>query len=318
MVDAASDGRSRRRALLRRLREPALLAVTLAALLAGGIAWLSGARDVSDACWIAGTVVAIVPATWWVVDALRHRRVGVDLIAVLSLVGTLLVGEYLAGALIGVMLATGQALDAAAERRATKDLRSLLDHAPRTARRRVGDTVETVPLEAVVAGDALVVGPGEVVPVDGWVTSEVAVLDESVLTGEPLAVQRRRGEAIRSGTVDAGGAFEMQARTTADLSTYAGIVRLAQDAAAESAPVVRVADRIAGWFLPVALAVAGAAGYSAARRPARSPFSSSPHPAHCCWPRPSRSCRVCPAPRAAASWSVTAGRSRIWGMQPHW
>jgi cation transport ATPase len=137
---------------MRRLREPALLAVTLAALLAGGIAWLAGAGDVADACWITGTAVAIVPATWWVVDALRHRRVGVDLIAVLSLIGTLLVGEYLAGALIGVMLATGQALDAAAERRATKDLRSLLEHAPRTARRRDGDTVESVPLEGDVGG----------------------------------------------------------------------------------------------------------------------------------------------------------------------
>lgn len=259
MVDVPADARSRRRALLRHLKEPALLVVTLAALVAGGIAWLADARDVADACWIAGTVIAIVPATWWVIDALRRRRVGVDLIAVLSLIGTLLVGEYLAGALIGVMLATGQALDAAAERRATKDLRSLLEHAPRTARRRVGDDVETVPLEDVAAGDALVVGPGEVVPVDGWVTSESAVLDESVLTGEPLAVQRRRGEAVRSGIVNAGTVFEMQARTTAEESTYAGIVRLAREAAAESAPVVRIADRIAAWFLPLALAVAGAA-----------------------------------------------------------
>ncbi|MDH6676756.1 heavy metal translocating P-type ATPase [Rhodococcus sp. LBL1] len=259
MVDEPSDARSRRQALLRRLKEPALLAVTLAGLVGGGIAWLADARDVADACWIAGTVVAIVPASWWVIDALRRRRVGVDLIAVLSLVGTLAVGEYLAGALIGVMLATGQALDAAAERRATKDLRSLLDHAPRTARRRNGNDVETVPLEDVTAGDALVVGPGEVVPVDGWVTSESAVLDESVLTGEPLAIQRRRGEAVRSGIVNAGMVFEMQARTTAEESTYAGIVRLARDAAAESAPVVRVADRIAAWFLPLALAVAGAA-----------------------------------------------------------
>ncbi|MCL2535756.1 MAG: heavy metal translocating P-type ATPase [Nocardiaceae bacterium] len=259
MENAPPDARSRRRTLLRRLKEPALLVVTLIALVAGGIAWLVGADDVADACWIAGTAVALVPATWWVIDALRHRRVGVDLIAVLSLIGTLLVGEYLAGALIGVMLATGQALDAAAERRATKDLRALLDHAPRTARRRVGDGVETVPLEDVTAGDAVVVGPGEVVPVDGWITSESAVLDESVLTGEPLAVDRQHGEAVRSGIVNAGSAFELQARTTADQSTYAGIVRLARDAAAESAPVVRVADRIAAWFLPLALAVAGAA-----------------------------------------------------------
>ncbi|MDV3208210.1 MAG: heavy metal translocating P-type ATPase, partial [Rhodococcus ruber] len=103
--------------------EPIFLAVTLTALVAGIVATLFDADDVADACWIAGTVVAILPAVWWVIDALRRGRVGVDLIAVLSLVGTLLVGEYVAGALIGVMLASGQALDAAAERRATKDLR---------------------------------------------------------------------------------------------------------------------------------------------------------------------------------------------------
>ncbi|RIK01807.1 MAG: heavy metal translocating P-type ATPase, partial [Acidobacteria bacterium] len=107
--------------------EPIFLAVTLTALVAGIVATLFDADDVADACWIAGTVVAILPAVWWVIDALRRGRVGVDLIAVLSLVGTLLVGEYAAGALIGVMLASGQALDAAAERRATKDLRALLE-----------------------------------------------------------------------------------------------------------------------------------------------------------------------------------------------
>ncbi|RVW02447.1 heavy metal translocating P-type ATPase [Rhodococcus spongiicola] len=253
------DARPRWVERLRRSREPAFLAVTGLALVAGGIAWLAGAREVADACWIAGTAVAIVPATWWVVDALRNGRVGVDVIALLSLIGTLLVEEYLAGALIAIMLATGQALDAAAGRRATKDLRSLLDRAPRTARRRIDDGVETVPLEDITVGEVLVVGAGEVVPVDGWVTSGLAVLDESALTGEPLAVSRRRGEAVRSGIVNAGPVFEMQARATAEESTYAGIVRLAQDAAAESAPVVRVADRIAGWFLPLALAVSGAA-----------------------------------------------------------
>ncbi|MGB3369444.1 MAG: HAD-IC family P-type ATPase, partial [Rhodococcus sp. (in: high G+C Gram-positive bacteria)] len=244
---------------LRRAVEPILLAVTLGALLAGGIAWILDAYAVADACWIAGTVFAIVPAAWWVIDAVRRGRVGVDLIALLSLVGTLLVGEYVAGALIGVMLASGRALDTAAERRATKDLRSLLDHVPHTARRRVGDEVQVVPLDDVVSGEVLVIGPGEVVPVDGWVTSSVAVLDESVLTGESMNVQRKSGQAVRSGVVNAGSAFELRARATAAESTYAGIVRLAREAAAESAPVVRLADRMAAWFLPLALAVAALA-----------------------------------------------------------
>ena len=83
------------------------------------------------------------------VAALRRGRAGVDLIAVLSLIGTLLVGEYLAGALIAVMLAGGRALEAAAERRASHDLRALLEHAPRFARRRVGSEVSVIPLDEV-------------------------------------------------------------------------------------------------------------------------------------------------------------------------
>ncbi|ORB70019.1 heavy metal translocating P-type ATPase [Mycobacterium scrofulaceum] len=252
-MDAAARGR------LTRWLEPALAAATVVALAAGGIAWLAGARRIADGCWIAGTVVAVLPALVWVLAALRRGRFGVDLIAVLSLVGTLLVGEYLAGALIAVMLAGGRALEAAAERRASHDLRALLEHAPRFARRRVGSAVDVVALQDVAVDDLLVVGPGEVVPVDGRIAGAVAVLDESVLTGEPLQVERGDGEPVRSGVVNAGSAFEMRATATAADSTYAQIVRLAAEAGAENAPVVRLADRYAAWFLPLTLLVAGAA-----------------------------------------------------------
>lgn len=119
--------------------------------------------------------------------------------------------------------------------------------------------IAVVPLEEVVAGDLLVVGPGEVVPVDGRIEGAVAVLDESALTGEPLQVERAVGEPVRSGVVNAATAFEIRATATAEGSTYAGIVRLARDAGADSAPIIRLADRYAAWFLPVALVVAGAA-----------------------------------------------------------
>lgn len=243
----------------RSLLEPALVVVTLTALVLGGIAWLIGWRAVADGCWVVGTLAAVVPAVAWVVVALRRGRAGVDLLAVLSLVGTLWVGEYVAGALIAVMLSTGRALDAAAQRRASHDLRALLERAPHSARRRVGDVIAVVPLEEVVAGDLLVVGPGEVVPVDGRIEGAVAVLDESALTGEPLQVERAVGEPVRSGVVNAATAFEIRATATAERSTYAGIVRLARDAGADSAPIIRLADRYAAWFLPVALVVAGAA-----------------------------------------------------------
>ncbi len=243
---------------VRWLIEPTLVVLTVGLLVIGGLAWLFGARVVADGCWIAATVVAVVPALTWVVLALRRGQVGVDIIAVLSLVGTLLVHEYLAGALIAVMLAGGRALDAAAQRRATRDLRLLLERAPRFARRRTGSDVSQIPLAEVVVNDILVVGPGEVVPVDGRIADVVAVLDESALTGEPLQVERGVGEPVRSGVVNAGGAFEIRASATADESTYAGIVRMAQQAGAENAPIVRLADRYAAWFLPMALVLAAA------------------------------------------------------------
>ncbi|MDM2645372.1 heavy metal translocating P-type ATPase [Mycobacteroides abscessus] len=244
---------------LRALVEPTLVALTLGALVIGGIAWLAGWRGAADRCWLVGTALAIVPAIIWMSTALRRGRTGVDLIAVLSLAGTAWVHEYLAGALIALMLTSGRALEAAASRRATHDLRALLERAPRFARRRIGAHISTIPLNEVDVDDLIVVGPNEVVPVDGQIIDVVAVLDESALTGEPLQIERNIGEPVRSGVVNAGGAFELRSTATAEDSTYADIVRLAREADAESAPVVRMADRYAGWFLPLALLLAGAA-----------------------------------------------------------
>ena len=220
--------------------------------------WPVGA-PLADACWIAGTSVALVPAVLWVLAALRRGRAGVDLIAVLSLVGTLLVGEYLAGCIDRGD--AGRRTRAGGGRRATSIARFAGAARTRAAirARRIGSEVTVIPLAEVAVDDLLVVGPGEVVPVDGRIVDAVAVLDESVLTGEPLQVERGSGEPVRSGVVNAGNAFELRATATAQDSTYAGIVRLAEQAGAESAPIVRLADRYAAWFLPLALLMAGAA-----------------------------------------------------------
>ncbi len=255
--DSAKETWHERMAAAGRRLDGALLVVTAVALAAGGAARIAQAPVAADWCWAAGTAAAVPPAIAWVLGDLRRGRAGVDLIAVLALGGSLAVGEFLAGALIALMLATGRTLEAAAGRRATKDLRALLEHAPRTARRRVGPDVHEVQLGAVQVGDVLVVGPGETVPVDGRVESDAAVLDESVLTGESLHVTHGRSERVRSGAANAGAAFDLRAEATEQDSTYAEIVRLARRAGAEAAPVVRLADRYAAWFLPLTVAVAG-------------------------------------------------------------
>jgi len=236
-----------------------LLAVAIGGLAFGGLLHLLGRGDAAHVVWAATTVVGVVPATWWVVDAARHGRVGVDAIAVLALVGTLVVQEYLAGAVITVMLASGRTLEARAAARARRELRALLERAPRNVHRYADGQLTSPPLEDVRQGDLLMVGPGEVVPVDGLVEHDVAVLDESALTGEPLPVEHRAGDAVRSGVVNAGGPFDLRATTPASESTYAGIVRLVSAAEASSAPFVRLADRYASVFLAASVVLAGAA-----------------------------------------------------------
>jgi heavy metal translocating P-type ATPase len=212
----------------------------------------------ADVLWAAVTVFALVPAVWWVLDALRRHRYGVDAIAVLALAGSLVVHEYLAGALIAVMLATGRSLDAYASRRARRDLHGLLKRTPREARRYENGTVRRVAIEDVARGDRLLVPAGSVVPVDGVVEDGPAILDESALTGEALPVEYPAGAGVRSGAVNAGDPFGLRATGNAQESTYSGIVRLAREAQAESAPVVRLADRFATYFLPLTLGLAGA------------------------------------------------------------
>ena len=240
---------------------PALLGVSLTLLVGGGLAQLAGSSTTANTVWALATVVGLGPAAWWVWSSARERRLGVDVIAVLALLGTLAVGEYLAGAVITVMLATGRTLEARAIARARRDLRALRERAPRLVHRVEGTSLTSPPLEEVVPGDVLLVQPGEIVPVDGRLERDVAVLDESALTGEPLPVERRAGDDLRSGAVNAGDAFTFRATSRAADSTYAGIVRLVAEAEAEasSAPFVRLADRYAAGFLVVSLVAAGLA-----------------------------------------------------------
>ncbi|BCL16493.1 heavy metal translocating P-type ATPase [Micromonospora sagamiensis] len=243
-----------------RWREWLPLAGLTLVVLAGAGLWLAGRREVAGLLWAAATVLTLVPATGSMLRQLWHRRFGVDVVAVLALAGALVVGEYLAGAVVALMLATGRSLETYAQHRATRDLRALLARAPRSARRRrPGGGIEQVPLDVVAAGDRLLVGPGDVVPVDGTV-EEAATLDESVVTGESRLVARAAGERVASGVVNAGAGFGLRATRNAAGSTYAGIVRLAEEATARKAPMVRVADRYAAAFVPFTLGLAGLAG----------------------------------------------------------
>jgi heavy metal translocating P-type ATPase len=226
---------------------------------AGLASWVLGARTVADAFWAVTTGLLLLPLTISVVRSVLRGDVGVDAIALVSMAGALALGEFLAGAVVALMLAGGNALEERANRRAARELTSLIQRAPRSALVRRGAALVEVPAGDVVVGDRVVVRPGEVVPVDGMVESEEAMVDESALTGEPLPVMIRRGGQARSGASCAGTAFEVSALRPAAESTYAALVRLVEAAGAERAPFVRIADRYAAIFLPVTAAVAAVA-----------------------------------------------------------
>ena len=237
-------------------------AVALAALggiIGGLLLWIGGADGASDAVFALTAAAVLVPLVWTVGRSLVARDVGVDAIAIVAIAGALGLGEYLAGAVVALMLAGGNALEESAHRRARRELSALVARAPKIAHRRTGAEIEEVPVDAVGIGDVVVVRGGEVVPVDGIVASENAVIDESSLTGEPFPATIRRGDAVRSGTANAGEVFELRAIRPASESAYAALVRLVRQAETQQAPLVRLADRYAAFFLPLTALVAGAA-----------------------------------------------------------
>jgi heavy metal translocating P-type ATPase len=242
------------------MRSTALMLVfTIVGLAVAGVLALLELERGADIALILVAVVPLLPFVSEMVEKLRRRRPGVDIIAFLAVVASLALGELLTAAIIGVMLATGQFLEEYAAGRAQRELTALIQRAPRTAHLVRGDTVETVDIDQIRRGDRLLVKSGEVIPVDGVVTAGVAVVDESALTGEPLPIERTKGDLVSSGTVNAADAFEIQATEEAAQSTYAGIIRLVESARESRAPSVRLADRWAGWFVPLALGASGLA-----------------------------------------------------------
>jgi heavy metal translocating P-type ATPase len=237
----------------------AMVALALTGLLAGAIAWVLGWRSAADLAWAVTTAIAVPPVAISLVQRLRRGALGVDVIAFLALGGALAYHQYLAGALISLMFATGQALETYGGARARAELTALLARAPRTAHRYVGTAVETVPVDAIAPNDRLLIAAGEVLPVDGVVLRTPALIDESALTGEAALVQHESGDKVLSGSVNAGGAFELLATAPAVESTYAGIVRLVREAESSKAPFVRLADQYAVVFLPLTLVVAALA-----------------------------------------------------------
>lgn len=241
--------------------------ITVTVVVLGGVLALAAAGQPEAARWIAIAWVGAV-VIWTLVGMIRDvlkGHVGLDILAVVAMVATLAVDEYVASLIIVLMLSGGEALEDFAQRRAKRDLTALLDRSPRIAHVLArGDAptlaeAEDVPVDEVGVGDMLLVRPSEIVPVDGILLTESGTFDESSITGESMPVSRDAGDEVLSGAVNGSRAVRIRASRTSADSQYQQIVALVHAAEESRAPVVRLADRFAIPFTAVSLVLAGTA-----------------------------------------------------------
>ena len=160
-----------------------------------------------------------------------------------------------AAAVITVLALAGQVLELRARSKTSSAIRSLLALSPQTARRVVTEIEEEVPLDEVQVGDTLRVRPGDRVPVDGLLLEGHSEVNESMMTGEAMPVTKKPGDAVIGGTVNGSGSFLFRAERVGDDTLLAQIVHLVAKAQRSQAPVQRIADRVAEWFVPAVLLV---------------------------------------------------------------
>ena len=230
-----------------------LLVATLASLGGGFLFEANGLHLGAVLCWALGAAIGLALSVVLLLRAIRDKEFGSDMLALVSILATSLTGEWIAASVISVMLATGRALERWAEGRARRQLEALLARAPQFAHVIFADgSIKDVALASVKVGDKLLVRSGEVVPLDGNLVTEGS-FDESALTGEPLPQYHAPLEEVSSGVLNSGGEVELIASRDAENSTYSNLIRLVQQAQANTANGVRIANKWAVRFVPFAL-----------------------------------------------------------------
>jgi Cd2+/Zn2+-exporting ATPase len=205
---------------------------------------------------VGGSVIAV-----GAVRGLLKRQTNVDELVTIAIVASVAVGEYLGAALVAFMMLFGKVLEDITAARAEAAIEGLGQLVPATARLVDAEAPggeRSVPVSLVHLGQTVAVRPGERIPVDGTVVSGRANVQEAAITGEPLPVSKSAGDECFAGTLVSGGALQVKTTRVGEATTLGRIATLVQEAEAERAPIVRVADRWAKWFTPAVLLIAAA------------------------------------------------------------
>ncbi len=198
---------------------------------------------------------ASIPLAISLVQQVLKGNFSVDILALLSIVTSLVLGQYWVAAIVVLMLSGGQALEGYATKRASSVLSALARRMPQTAH-KAGDVIVDVAIDTIRVGDELLIYPHEICPVDGLVVTGQGSMDESYLTGEPFLIEKAPGTTVLSGAINGNVALTIRATKIASDSRYAKIVEVLHASEENRPQIQRLGDRLGSWYTPIAIAVA--------------------------------------------------------------
>ncbi len=242
----------------RRWQRSAIAALALTAIAVHlALRYLAHSGSVtSNSPLIAAIVIGGLPLIIELVNNVVRRQFGADLLAGISIVTSLLLGEYLAGSIVVLMLSGGQALEAYAVQSASAVLEALAKRMPSVSHRKMDSTVVDVALSDVAIGDLLVVFPHEVCPVDGIVIDGHGSMDESYLTGEPFKMLKAPGSEVMSGSMNGDVGLTIRTTKRAVDSRYAKIMNVMRASERDTPRLRRLGDRLGAFYTPLAVGIA--------------------------------------------------------------
>ena len=216
-----------------------------------------------DPAWIT-VVICGIPllylAIWRIIYNPGISKISSALLITIAMFAAIAIGDLFAAGEVAFIMAIGALLEDATTNRAKKGLKKLISLAPTQGRRIQDGKEEMIPAEKIVKGDMLRILPGETVPVDGVIVSGETSVDQSIMTGESMPVDKAAGDTVFCGTINRFGAIDIRATKVGEDSSLQKLIRMVQEAEDKKAPMARIADRVASWLVPVAMLVAVIAG----------------------------------------------------------
>ena len=220
---------------------------------------INGINPIIDPACIS-VIISGIPllylAIWRIIYNKGIAKISSALLISIAMIAAIAIGDLFASGEVAFIMAIGAILEDMTTNRARKGLKKLVDIAPKTARRVVGGHDELVPPEEIAIGDTVRILPGESIPVDGRIISGTTSVDQTIMTGESLPIDKEEGDEVFAGTINLYGAIDIEAEKTCSDSSLEKLIRLVEEAERKKAPIQRIADTWASWLVPAALLIA--------------------------------------------------------------